>query len=167
MSGGKNRKLRIKIVERRQRALSYRKAGASYRSIAAQVAIDLNCSYSLGQAYRDVSEALSELSSNARLEAESLRELELARLDTATEAIASKVQKGDLLAIDRWLRISESRRRLLGLDAPIQIQVEERVEAELEQFLAQLESALPVQTFQQVLEAVATIGGRAAVAEQN
>ena len=35
-------------------------------------------------------------------------------------ALASRVKAGDIHAIDRWIRLSESRRRLLGLDAPEQ-----------------------------------------------
>jgi hypothetical protein len=37
-------------------------------------------------------------------------------LDMATVAISPLVEEGNLKAIDRWLRISERRCRLLGLD---------------------------------------------------
>jgi len=45
------------------------------------------------------------------------RALELQRLETALHALVSKVHEGDLAAIDRWLKLCESRRKLLGLNA--------------------------------------------------
>jgi hypothetical protein len=45
------------------------------------------------------------------------RALELQRLETALHALMSKVRQGDLAAIDRWLKLCESRRKLLGLNA--------------------------------------------------
>jgi hypothetical protein len=42
--------------------------------------------------------------------------LELRRYDLAQIAIWNRVQRGDLQAIDRFLKISKSRRELLGLD---------------------------------------------------
>ena len=59
--------------------------------------------------------ALKELT---REPAEEVLKLELERLDVATRAIAKQVRDGHLGAIDRWLRIIESRARFLGLHAP-------------------------------------------------
>jgi hypothetical protein len=53
--------------------------------------------------------------------AEEARVAELARLDALAEAVADKVAPGDLKAVHTSLRISESRRRLLGLDAPTKV----------------------------------------------
>lgn len=117
-------------AERRQKALDLRKAGNSYRAIGAQLNI------SEAQAHTDVQTALARLAALELASADELRTLELARLDTlAVEAarILSEthpyVSGGKVLpniaddgprlqAIDRLLRISESRRKLLGLDAP-------------------------------------------------
>lgn len=168
MSGGKGSSAKAKLIERRQKALQYRKAGASYRAIACRVRDELDLpKYDESQAHRDVRAALDELVRLTRLDAEEYRQLELERLDLALKAIASQVQQGNLFAVDRWLRLSESRRKLLGLDAPLQIQVEEKIEAELQQFLDSLESALPPATFRQVLEAVAALRDRAIAAGQN
>ncbi len=48
--------------------------------------------------------------------------LERARLDMARLSIAPRVAKGKLGAIDRWIRISESERKLLGLDKPFKFE---------------------------------------------
>jgi hypothetical protein len=53
--------------------------------------------------------------------AEEARTYELARLDALAEAIAPKVKAGDIKAVHTAIRIGESRRRLLGLDAPVKI----------------------------------------------
>ncbi len=110
-NGKKTDQNRIDAQARRQQALDLRKAGASYRAIGAQLAI------SEAQAHRDVKAALARL---AELELESageLRALELARLDTALLSLAPKMQYGDPQVVNAWVRVSESRRKLLGLDA--------------------------------------------------
>lgn len=55
--------------------------------------------------------------------ADDLRRLELSRLDEALRAIWPKVKKGDLFAIDRYLKISERRAKLVGLDSKTEIQL--------------------------------------------
>jgi hypothetical protein len=45
-------------------------------------------------------------------------QLELDRMDAALKAIWPAVQDGNLQAMDRWLRLSAERRKMLGLDAP-------------------------------------------------
>src|SRR6266511_4597608 len=115
---------------RRQQALDLRKAGSSYRAIGAQLNI------SEAQAHRDVKAALARLAEMELASADELRTMELLRLDKlmleAARILAAThpyVAGGKVLlnltddgpklqAIDRLLRISESRRKLLGLDAP-------------------------------------------------
>lgn len=63
--------------------------------------------------------ALKELSKIEVEEAGHLRHLELSRLDAAMEAIADKVEAGDLFAIDRWVKLIERRCKILGIDAPV------------------------------------------------
>lgn len=174
VAGGENSAKKAQLAERRQRALSLRKTGASFRAIAATVAKEEDDDgqlkypgYNESQAFKDVSHSLKELREKTRLDVEEYRELEQERLDTAMLAIARDVQRGDLAAITCWLRISKSRRELLGLDAPLQIQIEERLEAELEQFVSQLESVLPSETFEQVLRAIATVEDRSKAAGKN
>jgi len=130
--------------ERRLQALELRKAGQGYRAIGAQLGI------SEAQAHRDVKAALVRLAELELESADELRTMELARLDTLQvaamrvllsthplvsggkvlsrftsdgEAIGLTDDGPRLAAIDRLLRISESRRKLLGLDAPQAIDV--------------------------------------------
>jgi hypothetical protein len=118
------------VAERRYKALELRQQGQSYRAISAALRI------SVGQAHDDVKTVMIELAELTRDSAEVYRTMELERLDTLTVEAArimmathplvsgGKVLDGlsddgpRLGAIDRLLRISESRRKLLGLDAP-------------------------------------------------
>ncbi len=105
-------KEKMRAKERRQKVLDMRLLGASLRRIADKIGV------SHETVRNDLQKALEELSETERAKAEHLRGLELQRLDVALNAIGSKVLEGDLGAIDRWLKISERRARLLGLDAP-------------------------------------------------
>lgn len=105
------------IAERRKVALQLRQAGMTYRDIAiALTNKGFPCKFTT--AYKDVVKALDEISKKTHEEAESLRELELTRMDVMLKSIWSRVMKGDVAAIDRALRISERRSKLLGIDAP-------------------------------------------------
>ncbi len=59
-----------------------------------------------------------------REDAETAREVEADRLDQLQRAIWAKCLKGDTWAIDRALRISDQRCRLLGLNMPVRQQIE-------------------------------------------
>jgi len=154
MAGGKSSKHKVEIVEKRQKCLEFRKAGASYRSIAEQQGI------SLGLAHKYVSDALSEINQLTAQDAEELRELELERLDTAQLAIASQVRKGHLAAIDRWLKISERRSKLLGLDAPVQQQIKLGTEKQLTQTLDALQQRMEPDAFEQLIAALTALDDR-------
>jgi hypothetical protein len=96
-------------------------AGGSYRDIARQLGV------SFGQIARDVRYVLDELAANSVETAARYRTLELARLDLLQLACWQPAIHGDLGAIDRALRISERRSRLLGLDLPVKVDLEARV----------------------------------------
>lgn len=102
-------------AERRVKALELRKARASYRAIGRALGI------SEAQAFRDVKSALAQIAKVTEVKAGELRTLELEALDMAAVAIISLVRAGDVQAIDRWIKLSESRRKLLGIDAPTEI----------------------------------------------
>lgn len=101
--------------QRRQRAVELRVEGATFD----QISIDLGCTRSA--AWKMVQREIDEIVRDTRTAAAELRALELARLDSALQAIWSNVEAGHLGAIDRLIRISERRARLLGLDAPSRI----------------------------------------------
>jgi hypothetical protein len=71
-----------------------------------------------------------------------MRALENARLDRAQTAIWSKVIAGDLASIDVFLRISQRRAKMNGLDEPTRVNLSINVRQEMEQALNQLESVV-------------------------
>ena len=104
-------------------ALELRQAGLGYREIAIVLTNKgFQCKFTT--AYKDVIKALDELKDKTMEEADKLRTLELTRLDTMLKSIWSKVVKGEVASIDRALRISERRSKLLGIDAPQEIKAE-------------------------------------------
>lgn len=111
--------VKLKAIELEIQALELRKAGATFRQIGAK----LGCS---GRgAHKAVMRALSKLIAERDRFTEELRELELQRIDQATLALARQVQSGNLGAVDRWIKLSETRRKLLGLDMPAKLQITE------------------------------------------
>lgn len=114
---------RIDNLERTLQALDLRRKGYSY----VQIAAIMGYAYASG-AEKAVRRALKYV---IREPAEAVRKLELDRLDSMLQAIWPRVQRGDLLAMDRALRIEERRAKLLGLDTidgdrgPLIIQVVE------------------------------------------
>lgn len=96
-------------AERRIKALELRKDGWSYRAIAAELNV------SVATAHRDIGHCLKELNRLEQDTTEEWRRLELERLDACQIAIAQQVKQGNFAAIDRWLRISEQRCKLLNL----------------------------------------------------
>lgn len=100
------------IAERRAKAFSLRKAGASYRQIAQQMAVSLNT------AYADVQAELLELREQTKSDAVEVRELELQRCDEMILGLWPAVRRGDPKAVMAAVRVSDRRARLLGLDAP-------------------------------------------------
>jgi Sigma-70, region 4 len=117
----------VEITERRAAALRLRKLGYTYDEIAKALGV------SGASAHKYVQRALHDMIAEP---AEEVRQLELAKLDTLQLKVNQVLdrlhpqltQSGKdtgfvddgvvLAAIDRAVRISESRRKLLGLDAP-------------------------------------------------
>jgi len=122
MSQPKTDQQAIEVAERRRKAVELRKAGASFDDIAVQ------CGYKdRSGAYRAVKAALKDIT---REPAEELLTLELARLDAMLLGLWADARKGNVMKIDRVLKIMDRRAKLLGLDAPTRVVVED---AELEQ----------------------------------
>ena len=94
-------------AEKRAEALELRAMGYSYQAIA-----DEGLYASKGAAHKAVAQALRDI---PREQAEQARELELGRLDDLQMAAMNGAMAGDLFAIDRVVKIVESRARLLGL----------------------------------------------------
>jgi hypothetical protein len=149
---------RIKVADRRLAALNMRREGATFESIATAIAVKFSQpAYSKSTAYKDVCAALQEATTTRKNSAEELIALELERLDYYLLKIAGEVRKGNLKAIATAIKINESRRKLLGLDAPVQVQIEQGIQTELRQVVDALEAALPKEVFDQVLDAIVQI----------
>lgn len=119
MPPGKISRTQERLSERRQKVFALRKAGATFRAIAAQIAVEFQQpQYSYSLAAKDATYFLNELIQLSIADAEEFWQMELERLDAAQIAIARQVQAGDLYAIDRWIRIIETRCKLLGLYLP-------------------------------------------------
>lgn len=111
---------RLQAAERQRQALEHRKAGATYEQIAQQ----------LGYANPSAAQKaiLSALHKTLREPAEDVRALEVARLDRLLlgqwkAAIGAAEKPGDPAAVDRVLKIMVRRAKLLGLDAPVRVNV--------------------------------------------
>ena len=98
------------IESRRRSVVQYRLLGLTYRAIGEKLGI------SHEQARADEMAVRAEVKAGTEEGIEELRTRENERLDMASAAIATQVLKGDLGAVDRWVKISERRARLNGLD---------------------------------------------------
>lgn len=117
-----------------QQMLRMRTYGASYQAIADHFGIAKET------AFRKIQQ---ELSSIPREEVTNLRALEAAKLDAAELRLQDKIKSGNVGAINALVRVSESRRRLLGLDMPEQHEV--KISREEESLIDQLVGALTEQ----------------------
>lgn len=98
-------------LARRTQAMELRIRGLSYSEIAARLGI------SIATAYYDVQRSLVSLGKYNTHLTEQVREVELARLDLATQALMPGVVEGKLGPIEVMLKVMSRRAALLGLDA--------------------------------------------------
>ena len=103
---------RLTAAQRRSQALALRRQGETLKTIAGE----LGCGVTRVHQY--VAAELQKLNEQAGEDARLMRKLEAERLDRATTGIWPKVIRGDLLAIDRLIKIMERRAKLFGLDGP-------------------------------------------------
>jgi len=118
------------ILERRVKALSLRRAGATYQQIAAATGVSLETAYS------DVQAELSALRLQTVEDATAVRELELRRLDDYTRALTPRAAQGDIAAVTTLLKVQERRSKYLGLDAP----TKQEITGDLPAFVLQVEA---------------------------
>ena len=114
---------RIEAKERALKALELRKKGVRYEQIAQQLGYS-----NRGNAHKAVMKELNLLAKECLEEAAQVRDLELQRLDDLYLAAWKAIARGSESAIDRALRVSESRRKLMGLDAAQKVDVNGIVE---------------------------------------
>lgn len=101
-------------AEEAMQMLHARRAGASYDAIGRQFGLSSRA------VFLKVQKLLQDM---PKEEAAELRSLESQKLDFAEFSLRSQIKAGNIGAINAMVRISESRRRLLGLDMPQQHEV--------------------------------------------
>ncbi|MFD1145959.1 hypothetical protein [Saccharothrix hoggarensis] len=126
---------RAKTAERRAQAIQLKLAGLDFETIAQRLG------YSSRQAaHKDLQRALARNLALEAAAADELRHVELMRLDRLQGAFWAKAVGGDIKAGELCLRIIAERRKLLGLDAPAQVEVItlDAVDAEIRRLEAEL-----------------------------
>lgn len=108
---------KLTTQEQRTQGLAMRLAGYTFTQIGDNLGITDSAAHKL------IMKALDETAVSNADQATALRQLEIERLDRAGVAIEKAVRDGHLGAIDRWIRISERRSKLLGLDAPVRTEL--------------------------------------------
>jgi len=110
----------LSAAQKQVKALRLRQKGHSYRQIADALGIVPSA------AYRMVSAALAEIRAECKEEAIELREIEIAKLDAAEKEAWKRMRGADDADAAKLLNtikaISESRRKLTGLDAPVKVE---------------------------------------------
>lgn len=99
----------IDLLVLETRAVELRRERKSYRVIAAVLGV------SVGAAFKAVQRGLAKLQVLLEKEAKGLLVQELNALDMAAEALVDAVKAGDTDAIDKWLKIHDRRKLLLGI----------------------------------------------------
>jgi hypothetical protein len=99
-------------MQRRERVLELRIRGQCFSKIAGAVGI------SRQRAWTIANEAIDDLNQRCPEKAERMRRLEMERLTWGMACIADQVADGDTEAVREWRQLSESLRKLFGLDAP-------------------------------------------------
>ena len=127
---------RVLAKTREELALEMRVEGLTYRDIAATLGV------SVSTAHEAVKRGLEELSALSLEKAEELRAVELERLEAQHTALWPR--RGDEKVADVLRKLSESRRKLLGIDGPhrIKLDVGESAEEILRELLADDEAGV-------------------------
>ena len=106
----------LEVTQRQAKALQMRLTGQTYAAIADEFE-EYNSPAAVYQA------VMSALKNMLQAPADEVRKIEAARLDALWLALQPKLEKGELPAIDRALRLMKRRAELLGLDAPTRADV--------------------------------------------
>lgn len=105
-------------LERQTKAVALRLAGLDFANIAQQLGYSNRAA-----AVADVQDAISARVEDGTRSIDELREVELLRLDRLQSAAWAKALSGDNKSIELVLKILDRRCKLLGLDAPAQVEV--------------------------------------------
>jgi DNA-binding CsgD family transcriptional regulator len=110
------------IADRRAKAWDLRVQGKTYRAIGEELGV------SSGTAFTDINAVLAEVNTETKEVAELHRQLELERAEKAYLVVSTLLENGDpklkLEAARTWVKISQRKAALLGLNAPTRVQAE-------------------------------------------
>jgi hypothetical protein len=170
LKGSKSNK--FTIAERRSKALQLRKTGATLEAVAAVIAKDFdNPKYGRAHAFKDIDDSLRDLNETCSHSAEEYRRQQLERLEDWLFRLQPKIQQGDPKAIATAIQVSDRQCKLLGLDAPVQLMVQQQAESqideELRSFLTSVQGLLSRDAYRELMDAVVMIGERSATAGNN
>lgn len=104
----------IARAHRKAEALEYRLQGLSIREIAKRMKVGRSTVHEW---------IVDEIDSITREPAEHVHKMELDRLDSLMVALWKKAKDGDVDAIDRVLVIMRDRRKMLGVDGPMKVEL--------------------------------------------
>jgi hypothetical protein len=156
------------IDERRTKVVQLRKSGATLAAIAKVISSEFDApKYCEKSAHRDVMESLKLINQSYRMSTEEYRQLELERLDDYLFRLQVKLRMGDVPATLAALKIGERRAKLMGLEAPIQIQIDEGIKSELTIAIDLLEAKMSPDSYRELLSGLREIGESAAMAGSN
>jgi len=116
-AGSKGSQRRLRAREREREALKLRLAGKTYAQIGEALGVTEQ------GAHKIVMRVLKRLNEKINEDGLAVRRMEVERLDALLRVVWPKAQEGDLAAVDRVLRIAKRRAALLGLDAPVAVDV--------------------------------------------
>lgn len=121
-----NTKARLAASERKRLAMDMVLAGYTYEQIAQQLGY--------GSAKSCYVIIKRELARSLRQPAEEIRQMQVARLDAMLVGIWPAATAGNLLAMDRAIKLEERRSKLLGLDITLDSAKQEESKEQLKQF---------------------------------
>jgi predicted transcriptional regulator len=106
---------------RTQEALHLRATGKTYQAIANQMGVSEKTARDM------VKDGVAELNERNINTADDMRRQVTERLEHALNAISSKVDAGDVYAVEKWVMINRELAKLYGLYAPIESKAEVNV----------------------------------------
>lgn len=118
--------------EREQKAIELRKDGLSYRRIGDLMGVS---DKAVMKMVRKVVERINNITNES---AESVRTLELERLDRMWEGLWPEAQMGDIAAVKTCIQLQERRAAYLGLDAPKKATVDIDVRTDIDESITRL-----------------------------
>lgn len=167
-----SKKKSIDITKRRSRAMQLRRAGGTLEAIAIVVSQEFNLTnYDRRRCFDDINWALKELNAECSHTTEVYRRQQLEQLDEYLFRLQPAIATGDTKAINSAIQIIDRKSKLLGLEFPMQLVVQEQteraVDAELRSFLTSIQGLLSADAYRELMDAIVTIGERSANAEVN